>query len=151
MYIAGQHQSDPPRIVDFMTRDLLAPGDVKMGKNNALKLPCNAVGNNLNWMWKHNDTVIRTSDKFTIYANGTLHGSDLESAHSGHYQCFVKDSVSGFETFSRKVLVAVTGKVVLLKSFSFSTKHPMKPIGSFFNVWLGSVSENPSMRLETMP
>jgi len=92
-----------------MTRDLLAPGDVKFGKKNALKLPCNAVGNNLQWTWKHNDSVISTSVKFTIDANGTLHGSYLESAHSGHYQCFVNDSVSGVETFSRKIMVAVTG------------------------------------------
>ena len=93
-----------------MTRDLLAPGDVKFRKKNALKLPCNAVGNNLQWTWKHNDSVISTSEKFTINAkNGTLHGSYLESAHSGHYQCFVKDLVSGIETFSRKIMVAVTG------------------------------------------
>ena len=109
VYIAGQQQSDPPRIVDFMTRDLLAPGDVKFGKKNALKLPCNAIGNNLQWTWKHNDSVILTGDKFTIDANGTLHGSSLESAQSGHYQCFVKDSVSGVETFSRRIMVAVTG------------------------------------------
>ena len=92
-----------------MTRDLLAPGDVQFGKVNALKLPCNAVGHNLQWTWKHNDSAISTGNKFTIYANGTLHGSYLESAQSGHYQCFVKDSVSGVETFSRKIMVAVTG------------------------------------------
>ena len=92
-----------------MTRDLLAPGDVKFGKKNFLKLPCNAVGNNLQWTWKHNGTVISTGDKFTIDANGTLHRSDLDIAHSGHYQCLVKDSVSGVETFSRKIMVAVTG------------------------------------------
>ena len=92
-----------------MTRDLLAPGDVEFDKENALKLPCNAVGNNLQWTWKHNDTVISTGVKFNIDANGTLHGSYLESAQSGHYQCFVKDSVSGVETFSRKIMVAVTG------------------------------------------
>lgn len=109
VYIAGQQQSDPPRIVDFMTRDLLAPGDVEFDKGNALKLPCSAVGNNLQWTWKHNDTVISTGVNFIIDANGTLHGSYLESAHSGHYQCFVKDSVSGVETFSRKIMVAVTG------------------------------------------
>lgn len=109
VYIAGQQQSDPPRIVDFMTRDLLAPGDVKFDKENALKLPCNAVGNNLQWTWKHNGTVISTGGNFSIDANGTLLGRDLKSVHSGHYQCFVKDSVSGVETFSRKIMVAVTG------------------------------------------
>ena len=109
VYIAGQQQSGLPRIVDFMTRDLLAPGDVKFREENALKLPCNAVGNNLQWTWKHNDSVISTGVKFTIDDNGTLHGSNLESAQSGHYQCFVKDSVSGVETFSRRIMVAVTG------------------------------------------
>ena len=34
----------------------------------------------------------------------------LESAQSGNYQCFVKDTVTGIETFSRKIQVAVTGK-----------------------------------------
>lgn len=94
-----------------MARDLLAPGDTEFCEKKTLKLPCNAVGNNLQWTWKHNDSVISTSviKKFTIDANGTLHGSDLEIAQSGHYQCFVKDSVSGVETFSRKIMVAVTG------------------------------------------
>ena len=92
-----------------MTRDLLAPGDVKFGVKNFLKLPCNAVGNNLQWTWKHNGTVISNGGNFIIDANGTLLGHDLKSVHSGHYQCFVKDSVSCVETFSRKIMVAVTG------------------------------------------
>ena len=101
---------DPPRIVNFPTKDLLAPEDVKFSRQNALKLPCDAVGSNLQWTWKHNGTAITTGGKFTIGVDGTLYGSYLESAQSGNYQCFVKDTVTGIETFSRKIQVAVTGK-----------------------------------------
>ena len=101
---------DPPRIVNFPAKDLLAPEDVKFSRQNALKLPCDAVGNNLQWTWKHNGTAITTGGKFTVGGDGTLYGSYLESAQSGHYQCFVRDTVTGIETFSRKIQVAVTGK-----------------------------------------
>ena len=101
---------DPPRIVNFPTQDLLAPDDVKFSRQNALKLPCDAVGSNLQWTWKHNGTAITTGGKFTVGADGTLYGSYLESAQSGHYQCSVRDTVTGIETFSRKMQVAVTGK-----------------------------------------
>ena len=101
---------DPPRIVNFPTQDLLAPDDVKFSRQNALKLPCDAVGSNLQWTWKHNGTAITTIGKFTVGADGTLYGSYLESAQSGHYQCSVRDTVTGIETFSRKMQVAVTGK-----------------------------------------
>ena len=101
---------DPPRIVTFPTKDLLAPNDVKFSRPNALKLPCDAVGSNLQWTWKHNGTAITTGGKFTVGADGTLYGSYLENAQSGHYQCFVRDTVTGIETFSRKIQVAVTGK-----------------------------------------
>ena len=101
---------DPPRIVNFPTKDLLAPEDVKFSRQNALKLPCDAVGSNLQWTWKHNGTAITTGGKFFVDANGTLYGSYLESAQSGHYQCFVWDTVTGIEIFSRKIQVAVTGK-----------------------------------------
>ena len=101
---------DPPRIVNFPTKDLLAPEDVKFSRQNALKLPCDAVGSNLQWTWKHNGTAITTGVKFTVGADGTLYGNYLESAQSGNYQCFVRDTVTGIETFSRKIQVAVTGK-----------------------------------------
>ena len=101
---------DPPRIVTFPTKDLLAPEDVKFSRQNALKLPCDAVGSNLQWTWKHNGTAITTGGKFAIGVDGTLYGSYLESAQSGNYQCFVRDTVTGIETFSRKIQVAVTGK-----------------------------------------
>ena len=74
-------------------------------------MPCGASGSNLQWTWRYNDTAISTSDpKFTVGENGTLYGSYLESAQSGHYQCFVRDTITGIETFSRKIEVAVTGK-----------------------------------------
>jgi len=76
-----------------------------------LELPCGASGNNLQWTWRYNDTEISTSNpKFTVGLDGTLYGSYLESAQNGHYQCFVRDAVTGIETFSRKIKVAVTGK-----------------------------------------
>ena len=108
--IAGQQVADAPRIVKFQTKDLLAPEDVKFSRQYALKLPCDAVGSNLQWTWKHNGTAITTGGKFTIGVDGTLYGSYLESAQSGNYQCFVRDNVTGIETFSRKIQVAVTGK-----------------------------------------
>ena len=77
-------------------------------------MPCGANGTNLQWTWRHNDTTITISkgggNKFTVDADGTLYGSYLESAQNGHYQCFVRDAVTGIETFSRKIKVAVTGK-----------------------------------------
>ncbi|CAH3151030.1 unnamed protein product, partial [Porites lobata] len=100
--------ADLPRIVNFPTKDLLAPEDVKFSRQNALKLPCDAVGSNLQWTWKHNGTAITTGGKFAIGVDGTLYGSYLESAQSGNYQCFVRDNVTGIETFSRKIQVAVT-------------------------------------------
>ena len=102
--------AEPPRIVKFETKDLLAPEDVKFERKDALKLPCDAVGNNLQWTWKHNGTAITTGGKFAVGVDGTLYGSYLESAQSGNYQCFVRDNVTGIETFSRKIQVAVTGK-----------------------------------------
>ena len=74
-------------------------------------MPCGASGTNLQWTWRHNDTItISKGGKFTVDADGTLYGSYLESEQSGHYQCFVRDNVTGIETFSRKIKVAVTGK-----------------------------------------
>ena len=103
--------ADPPRIFNFLTKNLLAPDDVKFSRKNALNLPCGASGNNLQWTWKHNGTAIAVNDyKFTVGADGTLYGSYLEGAQSGHYQCFVRDTVTGMEEFSRKIQVAVTGK-----------------------------------------
>ena len=96
--------------MNFLTKDLVAPEDVKFERENALKLPCGASGNNLQWTWRHNDTItISKGGKFDVGPNGTLYGSYLESEQSGHYQCFVRDNVTGIETFSRKIKVAVTG------------------------------------------
>ena len=103
--------ADPPRIFNFLTKNLLAPDDVKFSRKNAMNLPCGASGNNSQWTWKHNGTAIAVNDyKFTVGADGTLYGSYLEGAQSGHYQCFVRDTVTGMEEFSRKIQVAVTGK-----------------------------------------
>ena len=77
-------------------------------------MPCGASGNNLQWTWRHNDTItISKGGKFDVGPNGTLYGSYLESAQNGHYQCFVRDAVTGIETFSRKIKVALTGKGTL--------------------------------------
>ena len=70
--------ADPPRIFNFLTKNLLAPDDVKFSRKNALNLPCGASGNNLQWTWKHNGTAIAVNDyKFTVGADGTLYGSTL--------------------------------------------------------------------------
>ena len=83
---------DPPRIVDFPAKDLLAPEDVKFSRQNALELKCDAVGSNLQWIWKHNGTAITTGGKFTVGADGTLYGSYLESAQSGNCLLYTSPS-----------------------------------------------------------
>ena len=141
--------ADPPRIVNFPTKDLLAPEDVRFSRQNALKLPCDAVGSNLQWTWKHNGTAITTGGKFTVGADGTLYGSYLESAQSGNYQCFVRDTVTGIETFSRKIQVAVTGK----ESFQYHWYNRSKQIkkknnkaqGCAFNAELEKKKMNSSL------
>jgi len=93
---------------------LINPEQVKFRTDNALVLPCEAVGENLKWIWKLNGTVIPDSaygpfGKFKLSSNGTLTGSNLGSSESGTYQCIVRDTGSGAKTFSRKIKVAVTG------------------------------------------
>jgi len=94
---------------------LINPEEVKFRTDNALVLPCEAVGENLKWVWKLNDTEIPDNaygpfGKFKLSSIGTLTGSNLGSSESGTYQCIVRDTVSTVETFSRKIKVAVTGK-----------------------------------------
>ena len=106
----------PPMITHFLTINLIDPEQVKFRTANALRLPCGASGENLvKWTWKHNDTEIPESElkfgKFRLSNDGNLTGSYLGSDDSGHYQCFVKDTVSGIVTFSRKIKVAVTGGI----------------------------------------
>lgn len=113
----SQPQSPPPRIVNFLTGNLLKPEDVKFGKqfnaakNWGFRLPCDAQGaNKLEWRWQHNGTDIIPDIKYNIGNDGALTGSYLTVENSGNYQCFVKDPTTNKETFSRKVQVAVTCK-----------------------------------------
>ena len=48
--------------------------------------------------------------------DGTLKGNYLSTEHSGTYQCLVRDQTTGIEVFSRRVQVAVTGKIANLKN-----------------------------------
>ena len=117
--LLGQQQRDlpPPRIIHFLSYDLINSEQVKFRRENALKLPCGATGENLKWTWKHNDVEISEGElqfgKRRLGSNGTLTGSFLDSSHSGTYQCFVKDTVSNVETFSRKIKVVVTSELEL--------------------------------------
>ena len=47
---------------------------------------------------------------YSVSQDGTLGGHYLNAEHSGSYQCFVKDEVTGVEVFSRRLRVAVTGR-----------------------------------------
>lgn len=114
----SQPQSPPPRIVNFLTGNLLKPEDVKFGKefnaakNWGFKLPCDAQGaNKLEWRWQQNGTdIIFPNRHYDLGDDGALTGNFLTAKNSGNYQCFVKDPTTNKETFSRKVQVAVTCK-----------------------------------------
>ena len=96
-------------ITNFPKEDLVKPEDVKFKSDPSFTLPCNATGSNLTWTWKHNGTAITDSSHFDLSEDGTLTGKNLRAIHSGTYQCFVKDEVTGALAFSRKLKVAVTG------------------------------------------
>lgn len=96
-------------ITNFPKEDLVKPEDVKFKSDLGFTLPCNATGSNLTWTWKHNGTAITESSHFDLSEDGTLTGKVLSAIHSGTYQCFVKDEVTGAMAFSRKLKVAVTG------------------------------------------
>ena len=106
----------PPQITNFLNHDLINPEQVKFNKVNALVLPCGAIGSNLKWSWMHNDTLIPEGElnfgNRRLGNDGTLTGSNLGITDSGKYQCFVKDTVTNVQTFSRKIQVAVTGKTL---------------------------------------
>lgn len=114
---SGQ-SSPPPQITNFLSGNLLNRDEVKGGqKYNKLnkggfKLPCEATGKNLQWRWQHNGTtvVIVVGGKYKLEGDGSLTGEFLVPDQSGNYQCFVKDTATDKETFSRKVQVAVTSK-----------------------------------------
>ena len=106
----------PPQITKFLNHDLINPEQVKFRRDNALVLPCGAIGSNLKWSWKHNDTLIPDDElqfcNRRLGGDGTLTGSNLGITDSGSYQCFVKDTVTNVQTFSRKIQVAVTGNTL---------------------------------------
>ena len=121
-------QSSPPVITDFLQRDLVNPEDVKAGAQVGFRLPCKATGSNLKWTWKHNGTAITAYDDtpFTLNDDGTLTGSRLNATDSGTYQCFVEDEKTGAVAFSRKLKVAVTGKIkAQFRPRAFSVSNPI--------------------------
>ena len=115
---SAQDQRPPPRITNFLKGNLLNADEVKGGQeyneqnNGGFKLPCDATGENLKWTWKLNGTLEISTDCGSIFEDrgGSLIGGRLSPRESGNYQCFVKDTVSGKETFSRRVQVLVTCK-----------------------------------------
>ena len=115
-------------IINFLPYDLINPEQVKFRIQNAFKLPCGATGENLKWTWRHNDVEIPEGElqfgNRRLGPDGTLTGSFLDSSYNGTYQCFVKDTVSNVETFSRKLKVVVTGeRRIRQKSFKSSCVH----------------------------
>ena len=109
----------PPQITEFLQNDLVAPDEVKFRDNTTwqLNLPCRATGSNkLSWEWNHNDNIINPNkfqfdDDWQLSQDGTLKAKGLSIWDSGTYQCFVTDIVTGVKTFSRKLRIAVTGKI----------------------------------------
>jgi len=103
-------------ITKFSPKDLINPDEVKYRKSNGFSLPCEALGSNLTWTWEHNGEPITAfyGYPFSLSQDGTLTGNYLRAEHSGTYQCFVKDEVTGITVFSRKLQVAVTGKYSIM-------------------------------------
>ena len=106
----------PPIITRFLSEDLVHRNEVKFEKRGGFKLPCAASGSNLTWTWKHNGTIIAKTRgiPYLLSEDGTLKGNYLSTEHSGTYQCLVRDQTTGIEVFSRRVQVAVTGKIANL-------------------------------------
>ena len=100
-------------ITKFAPKDLVEPDDVT--RMTGFKLPCEASGTNLTWTWEHNDSEITNfyGRPFSHLEDGTLIGIFLSSKQGGTYQCFVTDEETGVEVFSRKLQVAVTGKLLI--------------------------------------
>lgn len=99
-------------ITKFTSKDLVKPNDV--ARMPGFKLPCETSGTNLTWTWKHNGREITNfyGMPYSLREDGTLIGQFLSSKHGGTYQCFVKDEETGVEVFSRRLKVAVTGKLL---------------------------------------
>ena len=113
IFFSGGRQ--PPVITNFLQSDLVKPDEVKFQQYRGFTLPCEAKGSNLTWLWQHNGKSITMfyGYPFSLGESGTLIGRYLEAKHSGIYQCFVRDQVTGIQVFSRKLKVAVTGKNLL--------------------------------------
>ena len=105
---SGQIRAAPPQITGFLWFDLVKPDDAKCCRNSGFRLPCEASGSNLQWRWQHNGTNITFGARYKLGADGSLVGQYLRAEDSGNYQCFVKDTTSDKEVFSRKLKVAVT-------------------------------------------
>ena len=109
-FFSGTRQ--PPVITKFLQSDLVKPDEVKFQRYRGFTLPCEAKGSNLTWLWQHNGKNITMFYGYPSLRleSGTLIGRSLEAKHSGTYQCFVRDQVTGIQVFSRRLKVAVTGK-----------------------------------------
>ena len=79
--------------------------------NFGFKLPCDATGQYLKWRWQHNgtDIFIFSGGRYKLQG-GSLTGEFLYPEQSGTYQCFVQDTITLKETFSRRIQVFVTCK-----------------------------------------
>lgn len=112
--LLGQ-SSSPPQITGFLSHDLVKPDEVKFARrfdasqNWSFRLPCEASGaHSLQWRWQHNGTDIVYGAKYKLGDDGSLTGEYLVAENSGNYQCFVRDTVTAKEVFSRRLKVAVT-------------------------------------------
>ncbi|XP_067024144.1 fibronectin type III domain-containing protein-like isoform X2 [Acropora muricata] len=140
----------PPVITNFLQSDLVKPDEVKFQQKDGFSLPCEAKGCNLTWLWQHNGKNITMfyGHQFSLGKSGILTGRYLEAKHSGTYQCFVRDQVTGFQVFSRKLKVAVTAigdfihkttiyqKVNLGQPFSFQCPDHNPNYGATYS-WVG--------------
>ena len=115
---SAQNRRPPPQITNFLKGNLLNRDEVKGAMeyypslNTGFKLPCEATGEYLDWRWQHNgtDILIFPGSIYRLQGDGSLIGRFLLPGESGNYQCFVKDTITDKETFSRQVQVFVTCK-----------------------------------------
>lgn len=76
--------------------------------------------------------------QFSLGKSGILTGRYLEAKHSGTYQCFVRDQVTGFQVFSRKLKVAVTGRNLLYFYYHILSTGMMPAEGNSYYLQLAS-------------
>ena len=116
-FVFSAQARPPPQITNFLQGNLLNRDEVKGGKeywpslNFGFKLPCDATGQHLKWRWQHNgtDIFIFSGGRYKLQG-GSLTGEFLYPEQSGTYQCFVQDTITLKETFSRRIQVFVTCK-----------------------------------------